>query len=163
MPEPRDLYFDSVTLSNFAVIGQLDFLTQRYRRRICVLMQVSDELTRGATSHPFLEECLRLMDKGLLKVRSLKRQECSTFRRLISQLGAGEAATIATAVHRNGIVVTDDLAARHAAGELQVSLTGTVGILRAAVRDGTLELTTANAWLSQMIEHGYRCPVEKIG
>ncbi len=163
MPEPRDLYFDSVTLSNFAVIGQLDFLTQRYRRRICVVMQVSDELTRGAASHPFLKECLRLMDKGVLKVRSLRKRECATFRRLSSRLGVGEAASIAAAVHRNGTVVTDDLAARRAAEELQVSLTGTVGILRAAVRDGTLDLTTANAWLSQMIEHGYRCPVEKIG
>ena len=41
-------------------------------------------------------------------------------------------------------------------------LTGTVGILLALVRDGSLPLTEANAILAEMIERRYRSPVDRL-
>jgi predicted nucleic acid-binding protein len=60
------------------------------------------------------------------------------------------------------ILVTDDLAARQLAQERDVPLTGTVGILLALVRDGTLPLAEANAMLAEMIEPRYRSPVDRL-
>ena len=43
-----------------------------------------------------------------------------------------------------------------------MSLTGTVGILVALVRDGLLVLAEANAMLAEMIERRYRSPVDRL-
>ncbi len=163
MPEHAGWCFDCVTLSNFALAGGLEVLTRRYRDRALVATQVVDELTRGvAAGHAALAGCLDLVDKGLLRVVSLERAERDTYRELSAHLGAGEAGTIAVARHRHAVAVTDDLAARRTCAGLNVAVTGTIGILQAAVRDGDLTPAAANELLRKMLEFGFHSPVGRI-
>ena len=163
MPEHAGWFFDNVTLSNFALAGGLGVLIVRYRGRGFVTTQVVDELTRGVTAgYPALAECLDLVDKGTLRLATLDRNERKTFRQLVVHLGEGEAGTIAAAHQRGGVVVSDDLAARRTCTDLGVSVTGTIGILRAAVRDNALGLAEANGLLARMIEAGFHSPVDRI-
>jgi predicted nucleic acid-binding protein len=163
MPERDRWFFDSVTLSNFALAGGLGVLTARYRGRGFVTTQVLDELTRGVPAgYASLAECLELVDQGILRAVSLDRTERSTYRQLVAHLGAGEAGTIAAAHHRGGVVVSDDLAARRTCADMNVPVTGTIGILKAAVRDRDLTLSDANALLTLMIQAGFYAPVDRI-
>ena len=163
MPESAGWFFDSVTLSNFALADCLHVLTARYRERGFVTTQVVDELTRGVVAGCApLSGCLDLVNKGILRVVSLDRTERHTFQQLAAHLGQGEAGTIAAASRRQGIVVTDDLATRRTCTELGVPVTGTIGILQAAVRDRQLILTDANALLHKMIAAGFHSPVERL-
>ena len=57
---------------------------------------------------------------------------------------------------------TDDLAARQMAQEREVLLIGTVGILLALARDGSLSLAECNTMLAEMIERRYRSPVDRL-
>jgi predicted nucleic acid-binding protein len=163
MPEHAGWFFDSVTLSNFALAAGLQVLVVRYRRRGFVATQVVDELTRGvAAGYGPLAGCLDLVDRGILRVVSLDRSERNTYRQLVAHLGAGEAGTIAAAHRRHGVVVTDDLAARRTCADMRIAVTGTIGILRASVSDGDLLLADANDLLRGMIEAGFHSPIDRI-
>jgi predicted nucleic acid-binding protein len=163
MPEHAGWFFDSVTLSNFALAGGLQVLASRYRGRGFVASQVVDELTRGVTAgYGALAGCLSLVDQGTLRMVSLHRSERHTYRQLVAHLGAGEAGTIAAAHRRNGIVVTDDMAARRTCATMHIPVTGTIGILRAAVGDGDMVLTDANDLLHHMIEAGFYSPIDRL-
>jgi predicted nucleic acid-binding protein len=163
MPEPGGWFFDSVTLSNFALADAVAVLRDRYRRRGFVPTQVVDELTRGVTAgYAPLTACLDLVDTGVLRVVSLDRSERHTFRQLVGHLGEGEAGTIAVAHHRQGTVVTDDRAARRTCADLNVPVTGTLGILQAAVRDRQLTLGAANDLLRAMIQAGFHSPLDRL-
>lgn len=164
MPERGGWFFDCVTVSNFGLADGLDVLAIRYRGRGFVTTQVVDELTRGvAAGYPALSGCLDLVDRGTLRLATLDRNERKTFRQLVAHLGQGEAGTIAAARHRGGVVVSDDLAARRTCTDLGVPVTGTIGILSAAVRDKGLAVAKANALLARMIEAGFHSPVDRIG
>ena len=163
MPEPAGWFFDSVTLSNFALADGLQVLTARYRGRGFVTSQVADELTRGVTAgYAPLSGGLKLVDKGILRVVSLDKAERTTFGQLSVHLGQGEAGTIAAANHRQGVVVTDDLAARRTCTDMAITVTGTIGILQAAVRDRQLTLAGANDLLHKMIDAGFYSPVRRL-
>jgi len=56
----------------------------------------------------------------------------------------------------------DDLAARRLAESEGVSLTGTLAVLVALVRDDALSLSEANTMLEAMIQRRYRSPVDKL-
>jgi len=77
-------------------------------------------------------------------------------------LGAGEAGTIAAAHRRQGVVVTDDLAARRTCADMRIAVTGTIGLLRASVSDGDLLLADASDLLRSMIEAGSYSPIDRI-
>jgi predicted nucleic acid-binding protein len=163
MPDPAGWFFDSVTLSNFALAGGLPVLTARYRGRGFVSTQVVDELTRGVTvGYEPLAGCLKLVDKGIPRVVSLDKAERTTFGQLSAHLGQSEAGTIAAANHRRGVVVTDDLAARRTCADMAIPVTGTIGILQAAVRDRQLTLADANDLLHKMIEAGFHSPMQRL-
>jgi len=151
MPDSGGWFFDSVTLSNFALAGGLPVLAKRYRGRGFVVTQVVDELTRGVTAgYVSLGDALNLVDTGILHEMSLDQTERGVFQQLTACRGSGEAATIAAAKQRQGTVVTDDFAARRACADLRIPVTGTIGILRAAVRDRELTLPAANDLLRKM-------------
>jgi hypothetical protein len=98
MRKPASWFFDSVTLSNFALVGRMDILSDRYRRQGFVTTQVVDELTRGAAAgHAPLADCLDLVDQGVFHAVTLDKTERHTFRQIIGHLGEGEAGTIAAA------------------------------------------------------------------
>lgn len=163
MPESAAWFFDSVTLSNFALADGLNILAVRYKGRGFVATQVVDELVRGVVAgHASLAGCLKLLDKGVLRLATLDKSERTTFCQLIPHLGQGESGMIAAALHRRGVAVTDDWAARRTCTDLGVPVTGTIGVLLAAVRDGQLTWTEANALLLRMIETGFHSPVKRL-
>jgi len=81
---------------------------------------------------------------------------------LIGHLGKGEASCIAAAKIRSGIVVTDDRATRKICRQLEIPVTGTVGIFKASVLSGQLSLATADTHLKEMITAGFYSPVLNI-
>ena len=163
MPDLAGWFFDSVTLSNFALADGLHVLTVRYRGRGFVATQVVDELTRGVLAgYAPLAGCLKLVDKGILRVASLDKIERVTYGQLSAHLGPGESGTIAAAGHRQEVGVTDDLAARRACADMAIPMTGIIGIVRAAVRDRQLALTDANDLLRTMVESGLHSPMQRL-
>lgn len=163
MPERTGWFFDSVTLSNFALADGLRVVISRYSKCGFLTTQVIDELTRGVSAgYESLAKALDLVDRSILRAVSLDRRERLTFRQLVTHLGEGEAGTIAAAHHRHGVVVTDDLAARRTCADMGIPVTGTIGILRAAVRDHDVTLSAANVLLRKMVDEGFHSPVDEI-
>ena len=158
------LFFDCVTLSNFALAGRLDLLAGRYGRRVTLTTEVLDEIGDGvASGHAALREVEHLASVGRFTVTRVAPAEWETYRGLLRTLAPGEASCIACARHRHGVVATDDRAARGICSELGLPLTGTVGILKACCRDGRLTEEEADAVLADMIRAGYYSPVRRLG
>ena len=163
VPDSSTWFFDSVTLSNFALAAGLPVISVRYRGRGFATTQVVAELTRGvAAGYAPLADALELLDQDVLHIVSLDLPERNTYRHIMSHLGEGEAGTISAAYHRRGIVVSDDLAARRTCADMDIPVTGTIGILRAAVRDRELSLSDANSLLVRMIKAGFHSPVRQL-
>jgi predicted nucleic acid-binding protein len=77
-------------------------------------------------------------------------------------LQAGEAACIAVAEARGGLVLTDDLDARRFAITLKIDVSGTVGALGKLLRREILTLEQGDGLLAGMISRGYRSPVRSL-
>ena len=58
--------------------------------------------------------------------------------------------------------MTDDRDARRLAQRRGVPVSGTIGVLVEAVREGLLSIEEANTMLSDMIEKGYFSPFETL-
>lgn len=93
---------------------------------------------------------------------SLSPSEKRLYQQLLHKVSAGEASCLAIAKSRNYRVITDDRKARSLGSQMNLSITGTVGVLILLVRDEHLTLTQANELLSQMIVKGYRSPIETL-
>jgi predicted nucleic acid-binding protein len=165
MPDSKGaLYFDTVTLSNFALAGSIPLLVSRYGRRLHLTSAVLDEVLDGLVAgYPALAEIEVALQSGKFRLASpLTGIERQRYRELLRTMAPGEAACIACAKERGGIVVTDDRVARKCCSERNLRFTGTVGILKASCRDGTLSPDRADALLSAMIKAGYHSPVHRI-
>jgi predicted nucleic acid-binding protein len=165
MPE---YIFDTTVLSNFAAVGHLELLETRYREVAQTTIEVSDELRRGLQAgYAYLDKALQQLrstnPNGWLRIAS---PESTVEHQLRSefdlQLDPGEASCLALAITRGLTLITDDLAARELAADRGVRLTGTIGILLALVREGSLSLSRANAVLTAMIQRHYRSPVHRL-
>jgi predicted nucleic acid-binding protein len=78
-------------------------------------------------------------------------------------LHRGEAACLCLARQRGWDFLSDDRAARRQAEKWNIRVSGTLGILVAAVTDGRLLLTDANALLQTMIARAnYRAPLTDL-
>lgn len=164
-PDKVLLFFDTVVLSNFAFARDgLAFLKKRYRTRGIVTLQVLQEIAKATYSgYQQLEMINQLLfTKNGFQKTSLNEQEQLYYIELLRNLGEGEAACIAAASQRNGIVVTDDRLARNFCKERKVVVTGTIGILRAACQDNALEPSLADQMLNDMISQGFYSPIVKI-
>ena len=161
MPE-KHWIFDTVALSNFLLSDATFILENRYRKRGLITHQIYDEISAGMMEYPELKQIDRLVDDETFKLVSLSRQERVHFRELIVHLGKGEASCIAYAKERNVIVVTDDRSARKQCSQMQIPLTGTIGILKASVLDGHLKLDQADKVLSKMTDAGYYSPLRSL-
>lgn len=161
---PADVFFDTVTLSNFALAGRLDIITGRYGQRACVTPEVLDEVLEGiAVSYGALSAIETALGEGSLgSTGALSKEELDIYRDLLRSLGPGQASCVACAKTRGGIVATDDRAARSSCANLRVAFTGTIGILIACCRDRTLASADADAILQAMVDAGYFSPVRRI-
>jgi predicted nucleic acid-binding protein len=161
MPE-KNWIFDTVTLSNFLLSDSTFTLEIRYPKRGLITSEIYDELSAGMGEYPKLKHIDRLVDDEIFKQVSLSRQEHKHFRELIVHLGKGEASCIAYAKERNVIVVTDDRSARRQCSQMKIPVTGTIGILKASVLDGQLELDQADTILAKMTDAGFYSPLRSI-
>jgi predicted nucleic acid-binding protein len=157
-------YFDSVSLSNFALPHQFDLLLRRYPAgRLCVTPQVVDEVLNGIQSgYSALSSIVMALEQGRLAQLQLSADELRRYQGLLATLGAGEASLIALAEKRRGIVVTDDRHARSVCHDLDIPVTGTLGILKAMCAEGMLARAEADKILGDMIRHGFYSPVQKL-
>ena len=155
---------NTTVLSNFASIGQLDVLHQLYPV-LYVPTQVYDEVRQGQDEgyqfYAGIEQHIYpLAATGWLHLISLENaKELRTYGELPGRLHSGEAACIAIAQQRGWLFLTDDRAARTEAQRLHISISGSLGCLVLAVEHKLSTLEQGNAWLTAMIEQGYRSPV----
>ncbi len=89
-------------------------------------------------------------------------KELLLFNQFPSTLHRGEASCLAIAHNRNWFFLTDDKAARKAATNLGIRLSGTVGCLVLSVERDLYSLEQANRWLTEMVCVGYRSPVTDL-
>lgn len=158
--------FDAGPLSAFARVGRLDLLAARYTGKALWTLEVRDEIERGAARFPALGEIpragwlgdpVRMTDPAdLLEIEHLRRALGGTAEQPLRHLG--EAATLVLARREGATAVLDDHDARRLAVALGVTLIGTLGILRASVRDGTLSHEEAWRIVHEMIVSGARFP-----
>lgn len=70
--------------------------------------------------------------------------ELITFHQLLSTLHSGEASCLSIAKYRGGLFLTDDKAARYKAQKINVSISGTLGVLLSLVKQNRLPLNQAD-------------------
>ena len=157
-------YLDAVTLSNFALSGRIDLLVARYGRRAIVPQQVLDEIEDGIVAgYPDLREVETAVANGdFSSAGGFSATERDIYRGLLRTLSPGEASCVTFAGTRGGVVVTDDRAARNRCFDDGVPVTGTIGILKACVLDGTLSPRKADDVLRAMTAAGYHSPVSRV-
>ncbi|MBW2367948.1 MAG: hypothetical protein JRH15_08685 [Deltaproteobacteria bacterium] len=161
MHEKRWL-FDTVALSNFLLSDAAYILEKRYRKCGIITWEVYDEISAGFAEHPALKYVDEMIDSKIFSLATLSRKAHKVFLGLIGHLGKGEASCIASAKIQSGIVVTDDRAARKICRQLEIPVTGTVGILKASVLSDQLSLAVADIHLKKMIISGFYSPVLNI-
>ena len=161
MPK-RKWLFDTVVLSNFLLSDSLFLIKKRYNGKGVIASEVYGELSAGFASYPQLQHVDKLIDSGVLELTSLSRKELKIYKQLIGHLGRGEASCIAIADNRNATMVSDDRAARSQCIQMNIPITGTIGILKASVTDGLLTAAKADEILQKMIEKGFYSSVRSM-
>ena len=147
---------DTTVLNNFAQIRRPDLLRRAFPGLVSP-SAVREELLLG--------ERLGLVpgcDWTWLKTVQLNEAEQSRMAELKRDLHPGEAACIAIAEARGGLVLTDDLDARRIAVALKIEISGTVGVLGTLLQREILTLEQGDGALAEMISHGYRSPVRSL-
>jgi len=158
---------NTTVISNFAAIGQLAIL-RRLLGSLAISMEVYSEVMTGLEEgYSFYrglhEQCLPFSDQGWIRIISLQTdEEIRMLEHLPAGLHRGEAASMALALHRGWLFLTDDRAARNASQRLGIPICGSLGCLVACVERGLADADQANEWLRQMIEQGFRSPVRDL-
>ena len=158
---------NTTLISNFAGVGKLDLL------RLCwhslyipeqVYAEIQDGQLQGYAFYDQIErEIAPFDDDGWLLLTSLQGVgEFRLFGELLGNLHHGEAACLAIAAMRKWIFLSDDFSARHAAANLQVPVSGTLGVLLSLVKRGELNLEVGDGILQAMLQKGYYAPVHSL-
>ena len=160
----RRLFFDTVTLANFALGGALGLLVDRYGTSLHVTEQVRMELAAGRTGgYTELQAVEVALSTGaIMPAGPMDATERGLFAELLRSFGAGEASCIALADQRGGGVVTDDRTARRRCAGHGIPVTGTIGILQALCADRTVSVEEADALLARMVDSGFYSPIRRI-
>ena len=148
---------DNTVLSNFALVGRADLLHAVFANTASITEQVAAEFQAGVASGR-----LPHTDLSWLPVVGLAVQELLVYQELRKHLNAGEAACLAWAAHKECIVFTDDRDARELASQMQIPVSGTIGVLLRLNDLGRISITEADALLRAMVAHGYRSPVTTL-
>jgi predicted nucleic acid-binding protein len=147
---------DNSAISNFAALGRMDILRERYGGRLVVTGEVLLEAERG----PCPEAVRRAVQEGWVELRIIyaDSEEHGVFTELRDRgFGLGEASLIAAcSAGGTWVFVSDDLDARREASRRGVGVAGTYGILARQVAEGKMSLEEGNKLLRRMIEAGFR-------
>jgi predicted nucleic acid-binding protein len=158
---------NSTVLSNFAAVARLDVLHDT-TGALYLPKEVYDEIVDGQLAgYAFYDgidqHIAPLSSTGWLHLVSLTDDEQRLMGTLPEQLHRGEAACLCLARQRGWGFLSDDRAARRQAAKWNIRVSGTLGILVAAVTDDRLSLTDANALLQMMIaKANYRAPLTDL-
>jgi predicted nucleic acid-binding protein len=158
---PSPIGFDTSVLINFCAIGRLGLLVLCVPPPRLLVADVRDEL-RDRNSRWLVDRMIRRSELTLVVATEVERAAWSAG--WVGTLDAGERATLAAAAARGWSVAVDERPGRHAATRAVGAgrLTGTVGILRAAVGGRLITPRTGDVLLARMIRAGYRSPVATL-
>lgn len=172
---PSPMGFDTSVIINFCAVGRLGLLVRCVPPPRYLVADVRDELE----DHNSRRLVDRLIDRReLLVVAATEPADMATNaprsvgggpgRRTLcgaeGHLGRGERATLAAAAARGWSVAVDERPGRTAAVRRvgRGRVTGTVGILRAAVGARLITPRTGDVLLTRMIRAGYYSPVASL-
>lgn len=160
MAPSRPTVLDATVLSNFASLDQIDRLETL--QRPVVPPTVRRELEDGLETYPYLERVTQEL-AVTIPVVELGPAADSLATQFATRLDGGEAEALALAEARDGLVVTDDGAARDVARERGVRFTGTIGVLISLVENDRVARATADRWLKRLVdETDYRSPSREL-
>ncbi len=95
-------------------------------------------------------------------ITSIKKKERILYDDLIKTLGYGEASCIAIAKERGWFFLTDDNKARKFSEKHNIEFSGTIGVLRSAVKRNIITLFDVEHLHQSMIDNGYYSPIKRI-
>ena len=162
MPDgyPQPVFLDATVISNFASTSSVEFLDDILEAPV-VAPAVRDEIEQGVEfGHEYLTSAVEAFDDGLV----VSDVPPETGRANLGQrLDPGETEALRGAFERDGTLATDDLAARRLATELDVPVTGSVGLLVLGIEREHIDSETADEWIDiWRHERGYYAPVESV-
>jgi predicted nucleic acid-binding protein len=157
---PQPVFLDATVISTFASTDSVEFLVHVLESPI-VVPAVRDEIEQGVKhGREYLTSAIEAFDNGLAvsdvppETRRMSLHE---------RLDPGETEALRGAVERDGTIATDDLAARRLATELDVPVTGSIGLLVLGIKREHIDSETADEWLEVWRdERGYYAPVESV-
>lgn len=162
MPDgfPQPVYLDATVVSNFASTSSIEFLVHVIENPI-VVPAVRNEIEQGVDhGHEYLTSAVEAFGEGL-SVNDVPPEIGGV--QLDERLDPGEAEALRGAVEDSGALATDDLAARRLAGELDVPVTGSIGLLVLGIKRDRIDTETADGWVETWrTERGYYAPVESV-
>lgn len=153
-----NIIVDNTVFTNFAFIKREDILKKVFENNLFTSEAVLEELKRGEE-----KGILPKRDWNWIKVLKIEyEQEKHNFELISRRLGKGEAACLSLAVNRNLKVLTDDLDTRIWAQRRGIPVSGTIGVLIAAINKKIISLEEGNNLLLEMIECGYFSPYKTL-
>lgn len=162
MPDgyPQPVFLDATVISNFASTSAVEFLVHLLEAPI-VVPAVRDEIEQGVKhGHEYLTTAVEAFDNGLA-VSDVPPEIGRVS--LHERLDPGETEALRGAVERDGTIATDDLAARRLATELDVPVTGSIGLLVLGIKRDRIDDETADEWVETWRnERGYYAPVKSV-
>jgi predicted nucleic acid-binding protein len=117
--------FDANSIVDFVKTATLPLLDQLFQGRALISDFVVNELAAASIDWKHAEVVVLRDESELQLFENIRRNN--------PPLGAGEVGAITVARLRGAGLITNDRQARHAAGELRIPVSGSLGILRYAV------------------------------
>ena len=148
---------DNTVLSNFALVYRSELIRYALGDNAATVQEVYQELLTGVQLGK-VPQC----DWTWLSVLQLTEAERAIYQALREHLNSGEAACLAMAANRHYVVFTDDRDARKIAVQMQVPVSGTLGLFVLLIEQGNISLSESNALLADMIRAGYRSPIKDL-
>ena len=156
----QPVFLDATVISNYASTDSIGFVVQVVEAPV-VVPAVRDEIEQGVDfGHEYLTGAVEAFDEGLpISDEPAEIQGMN----LGERLDAGEAEALRGAAEHDGTIATDDLAARRLGSELDVPVTGSIGLLILGIKQDRTGTQTADEWIeSWRNQRGYYAPVESV-
>lgn len=157
MPAFGLFLLDNTVLTNFSLVNREDLVLNLWGHRCATTTAVLNEYQVGVEGRKLPSDKW----ENLSRIE-LVPEELEFAKNLSPSLGAGESSCIVAAIHRNGILVSDDADARREAKKYGLPVTGSIGILVLNVRQANLTLEQGNIILKEWNALGYYAPVTKL-
>lgn len=157
---PQPVFLDATVISNYASTSSIGFLGDLLETPV-VVPAVRDEIEQGAElGHEYLIRAVEAFDEELA-VSDVPPEIAEE--NLRKRLDHGEVEALRGAIDHDGTIATDDLAARRLATELDIPVTGSIGLLVLGIERGMIDTETADEWIEMWRrERGYYAPVESV-